>query len=377
MLNIGGDESDVSYRYKMPKLHAKIEGRGNGIRTIVTNMSDVAKALNCPPAYTTKFFGIELGAQSKYDSKTERASVNGAHNAPDLQKILTKYIQLFILCPRCGLPEIKWNIKRDGIKIDCAACGHNGTINTSHKLLTYILKQRAAQKGKKGKGSKKDRQLRRNQKSTANKRESNKASNQEEESVEWFTDTSQAAVEERKKAEFKKMMAGRESVSKVSSKDSPVLVLRDYVKRKEPTISGILAELKRLQVARGFSETEKFKVLLESTIDVTDPKSVPDQFVKNAKMYSQVVTNEQSGNLMLLCIEELVGVVEKKLLPRTPIILQKLYDEDVLEEEHIIKWAESPLETSLIARDTAIEVRKAAKPFVTWLQEAEEDDDDE
>jgi len=166
-------------------------------------------------------------------------------------------------------------------------------------------------------------------------------------------------------------------VSKVSSKDSPVLVLRDYVKRKEPTISGILAELKRLQVARGFSETEKFKVLLESTIDVTDPKSVPDQFVKNAKMYSQVVTNEQSGNLMLLCIEELVGVVEKKLLPRTPIILQKLYDEDVLEEEHIIKWAESPLETSLIARDTAIEVRKAAKPFVTWLQEAEEDDDDE
>ena len=33
----------------MPVLLTKIEGRGNGIKTVVPNMEDVARALNRPP----------------------------------------------------------------------------------------------------------------------------------------------------------------------------------------------------------------------------------------------------------------------------------------------------------------------------------------
>ena len=36
-------------RYKMPKLAARIEGRGNGIKTNVVNCVDIAKALERPP----------------------------------------------------------------------------------------------------------------------------------------------------------------------------------------------------------------------------------------------------------------------------------------------------------------------------------------
>jgi translation initiation factor 5 len=42
---------------------AQVEGKGNGIKTVLVNMPDIAKALNRPPSYPTKFFGTERGAQ--------------------------------------------------------------------------------------------------------------------------------------------------------------------------------------------------------------------------------------------------------------------------------------------------------------------------
>lgn len=50
MMNISGTavNDDPSFRYKMPRLMAKIEGRGNGIKTVVTNMAEISNALNRP-----------------------------------------------------------------------------------------------------------------------------------------------------------------------------------------------------------------------------------------------------------------------------------------------------------------------------------------
>ena len=48
--NVNRNVDDVFYRYKMPRLQAKVEGKGNGIKTVIANMPDIAKALNRPPA---------------------------------------------------------------------------------------------------------------------------------------------------------------------------------------------------------------------------------------------------------------------------------------------------------------------------------------
>jgi hypothetical protein len=47
-------DTDPAYRYKMPRVMTKIEGRGNGIKTVVTNMSQIALALRRDPSLPTK-----------------------------------------------------------------------------------------------------------------------------------------------------------------------------------------------------------------------------------------------------------------------------------------------------------------------------------
>lgn len=48
--NIGGKSNDKNWRYQMPQLITKEEGRGNGQRTRLINMTDVAKHLHRHPA---------------------------------------------------------------------------------------------------------------------------------------------------------------------------------------------------------------------------------------------------------------------------------------------------------------------------------------
>ncbi|KAK4733430.1 hypothetical protein R3W88_007691 [Solanum pinnatisectum] len=152
--NIGAsNRDDAFYRYKMPRMLTKIEGRGNGIKTNVVNMVDIAKALARPPSYTTKYFGNELGAQSKFDEKSGTALVNGAHETPKLAGLLENFIKKYVQCYGCGNPETEVIItKTQMIQLKCAACGFLSNVDMRDKLTTFILKNPPeAKKGSKDK----------------------------------------------------------------------------------------------------------------------------------------------------------------------------------------------------------------------------------
>ena len=137
----------------MPVLLTKIEGKGNGIKTVIPNMSDVSRALSRPPTYPTKFFGCELGAQTVLDEKNDRYIVNGAHDAARLRELLDGFIDKFVLCKSCKNPETDLVlVKGDCIVRDCKACGERTDVDMRHKLTTYIVKNPPAKskKGKKG-----------------------------------------------------------------------------------------------------------------------------------------------------------------------------------------------------------------------------------
>jgi len=132
---------DPSYRYKMPRISGKVEGRGNGIKTVLVNVTDIAQSLNRESQEITKFFGCELGSQTTYAVDTDRAIVNGAHKDMDLQNHLSRYIECFVLCKNCRLPETHYKIKDGLISQKCLACGSKDSVDMTHKLTAFILAQ--------------------------------------------------------------------------------------------------------------------------------------------------------------------------------------------------------------------------------------------
>ncbi|GAX73568.1 hypothetical protein CEUSTIGMA_g1019.t1 [Chlamydomonas eustigma] len=173
MQNIGaGNADDAFYRYKMPKLVAKVEGRGNGIKTNIVNNVDIAKALARPPEYVLKYYGCELGAQTNFEVKTGTSIVNGSHDNKKfttdelrlsqskaqiktdsagyvlrllyhvnmLGEILEGFIKKYVQCYSCGNPETQVKVKKEDIKLKCKACGFVSDVDPRHKLNSYIIK---------------------------------------------------------------------------------------------------------------------------------------------------------------------------------------------------------------------------------------------
>ena len=161
IINISGATpiDDPEYRYKMPAVFGKVEGSGNGIKTAIPNITDVGTSLYRSPAEVNKFFGCELGAQTTYSADTDRAIVNGQHTDAVLQELVHRYIEKFVLCPNCRLPETDYKIKSGTVWHKCKACGAKEMVDMTHKLCKFILaedkKNKKAGKGKKDKDGKK------------------------------------------------------------------------------------------------------------------------------------------------------------------------------------------------------------------------------
>ena len=422
-VNIGGDKSDSSYRYKMPRLVTKVEGRGNGIKTVIVNMVDIAKALHTDPSYPTKFFGIELGAQSKFDSKTDRAIVNGKHDQPDMAVILDKFIDLFILCPRCRLPEHKMKVRKEKIKIECASCGHNDLIETNHKLTTYILKnpplskkdkkEKEKEKDKKDKKKKKkDKEKDGDEKEKKKKKKKDKKKKKEKvddgaaddegedaegddsgsdevsaaaeaapveekkEKIEWFTDTSESAVEARKDVEWEEMNTTTPNEKVDITEAEPHTVLNLYMTDAERSVVEITNEIKRLQLSRSLDEPASCRMSLRAVYDGDNAAEAIAAFKENASLIREVAY--PNTPIFMNVFEEYAAKIHPSFKKYFAHLLKTLYEEDALDEADIIAWFATPVESAWLIRvEDCATLRKVALPFIQWLKEAEEESEEE
>lgn len=390
-VNIRRDVDDKFYRYKMPVLQTKIEGRGNGIKTVIPNMEDVARALNRPATYPTKFFGFELGAQTTIAN--DRYIVNGAHQADRLRELLDTFIDKYVLCPSCKNPEteiiIKGKAGHEDMIRDCKACGANTPMDMRHKLVSFILKNpQKKDKGKKGK------------KSSGMTAEANTGGpmvfeKEADEEVEDETPPGDQGVPT-KGTEIDSMLGrsdpvldnpdNAEEVSKKLSKldvngddddedeNSPYSVLGSWLEdNKDASDADIIAKIKDLEIVG------KHKVLVEIGHHLfTD--NVDKEVTKRASLLQVLVTGEKHQKSLLGGLERLLALSpnSEDLLAAgaTSKTLMALYQADLLDEEVVTQWG-THVSKKYVDKEKSKKVRKSADAFLKWLAEADEDSDEE
>uniref|UniRef100_G3NLM8 Eukaryotic translation initiation factor 5 n=1 Tax=Gasterosteus aculeatus aculeatus TaxID=481459 RepID=G3NLM8_GASAC len=378
-VNVNRSVSDQFYRYKMPRLIAKVEGKGNGIKTVIVNMVDVAKALNRPPTYPTKFFGCELGAQTQFDSKNDRYIVNGSHEANKLQDMLDGFIRKFVLCPECDNPEtdLHVNPKKQTIGNSCKACGYRGMLDTRHKLCTFILKNppggsASVKKEKEKKNRKKDKENGSGSGEAGSQEnfDAPKAVDGDDDDEDWAEETTEEAQRRRMEeiSDHAKNLTLSEDLEKPL--EERVNLFYNFVKHKKDsrTIDAadkeILAEAERLDV-----KAMGPLILSELLFSV----NIRDQIKKYKRHFLRFCHNNKKAQKYLLGgFECVVKLHQVQLLARVPIILKDLYDADLLEEDVIFAWAEK-VSKKYVSKELAKEIHAKAAPFVKWLKEAEEE----
>lgn len=394
-VNVKRDVTDQFYRYKMPLIIAKVEGKGNGIKTVIVNMVDVAKALCRPPSYTCKYFGCELGAQTQMAGG--RYIVNGAHEGSKLQELLDGFIRHFVLCTECENPEtdLITQVGKSRIIQTCKACGHTGLVDMRHKLTTFILKnpvgpggaddsgkngKKGGRKAKGGKGKSAGKEPTHSPGHDQQQQQPdddfetlavNGASPQDEE---WSVDTSEAAVKQR--------------MEDLSSQATNLALTSDLEKSPTERVNMFFKFVENIKKEGGaeslVGQAQKLKVEAER-LDVMDKAAgVLAELLFDEKVLQQIkdyrtlflvftVDSRKAQKYLLGVFEMLVGEYEQ-LLSKVPHVLKAFYDEDIVEEEALLEWADKMPKKK---KELGKAIREKAAPLVQWLRTAEEESSSE
>lgn len=408
-VNVRRDVTDPFYRYKMEKLQAKIEGKGNGIKTVVVNLNTVAQSLARPPEYLIKYFGFEIGAQANAKPTDDRWIINGAHDAPKLQDLLDGFIDKFVLCKKCKNPETEVILKDNRITLDCKACGQRSEVDPRLKLSTFIVRKTP------GKGGKKDKKSRRDKKK--DKEETNGEKNgspgdsnvsdegddgeipaasddeivagaekiniedEDEEEVKWSVDVSEEAVKARAKDlpdDLKRTLIIEGGEEDDEEGGATIYDQLGSWIIKEAEDSGGVAKVSDIEIYKKAKELgieNKHKTLTVLAQTIFDDKIVK-QIPTRASMLKKLITSERHEKAFLGGTERFLGKDHPELIPQVPAILLGYYQNDLVSEDVLKAWG-SKGSKKYVDLPTSRKVRKAAEKFLEWLSTADSDESEE
>jgi translation initiation factor 5 len=120
MINIRGvkDNTDPFYRYKMQKVQIVKERHMHVIINIKQISENISRDVLDLITYIKKVMGISI------TYKNDKAYTTKEINVPEIQDIIYRYIEDYVLCKKCLNPETYFETDKLKTIMHCKACSY-------------------------------------------------------------------------------------------------------------------------------------------------------------------------------------------------------------------------------------------------------------
>ncbi len=115
----------TSDRFEIPK----VKGHHVKTKTIITNFLQITAHIRRDSTHLMKYLTKELASQGEIQN--ERLILSRRLSSKDINEKVSKYVNQFVLCPKCKKPDTEIVDENGKSFIHCLACGEKRQV---HKI---------------------------------------------------------------------------------------------------------------------------------------------------------------------------------------------------------------------------------------------------
>ncbi|MFC7046288.1 translation initiation factor IF-2 subunit beta [Halobacteriaceae archaeon GCM10025711] len=117
------DTDATGERFDVPAAEVRKEGNV----TVYENFQATLDRLARDERHVLKFLQNEVGTSAQID-ESGRARLTGEFGQDRIQDALDEYVDTYVLCPECGLPDTRLEREEDVLLLRCEACGARSSV---------------------------------------------------------------------------------------------------------------------------------------------------------------------------------------------------------------------------------------------------------
>lgn len=104
-------------RFEVPAARVHPEGK----KTIIANFDDICDRLNRDPDVVAKYLLREIGTAGARSDR--RMALTGTFSAAQIDAAIRQFVDAYVTCKVCHLPDTKLVREKRSMSIVCEACG--------------------------------------------------------------------------------------------------------------------------------------------------------------------------------------------------------------------------------------------------------------
>ena len=117
--DIAGEEN----RFEVPEPNIRTEGNV----TVFENFQSILSRMDREERHVLKFLQDELGTSAQIDERG-RARLTGEFSQNRVADVLDEYVETYVICPECGLPDTTLTREHGAKLLECDACGARSSV---------------------------------------------------------------------------------------------------------------------------------------------------------------------------------------------------------------------------------------------------------